>query len=95
MKMSCYSSNRIEDINSFGDSFNPSKLSSYSVHGKGVIDVEMGTTIRIIVGDSNSDVELRLVEDHTYGLKVNKLTSKHHKIQLDLSEYVIAVEDYS
>lgn len=94
MKMSCYSTNRVDSIDSFGG-FSPSKVAKYVVDGKGTIEIDLGSIRNIHVGGSEEEVELFLEEDNSYDLKVNKLTSRHHKIKLDLSEYIVDSEENS
>lgn len=100
MKMSCYTSNREDELDILSNEFIPKKILKYIIPNKdgslkGTVDMEMCNVIRMEVGSDEDDIQLLLEEDYSYDLKVNKITSKHHKIALDLSDYVIEKEDDS
>lgn len=91
MKMSCYSSNREDDIDLLTTGFTPKKTISYSITNKaglkGNVVIDMCQVFRMSVGSPDTDIELSLEEDYTYELKVNKITSRQHKFKLDLVDY--------
>lgn len=98
MKMSCYTSNREDELDALSMEFIPKKVLKYRIPNKdgglkGTVDMEMCNVIRMEVGSDDSDVQLYLEEDYTYDLKVNKITSKHHKVALDLSDYIVEKQD--
>lgn len=100
MKMSCYTSNREDALDIMMGSFNPKKVVHYIIPNKnggtlGTVDIEMCNVLKMVVGDDNSDVQLFLEEDYTYELKVNKLTSRQHKIKLALSSFSREQEETS
>lgn len=93
MKMSCYTSNRVDAYDLIAGSFNPRKLIMFDIPNRGTMSLNMGNVVSMHVGDENSDVQLSLEEDGTYDLKVNKLTSRQHKFKLDLHEFEREVKD--
>lgn len=100
MKMSCYSSNREDFLDSVMSNFNAKKILKYNIPNKdgslkGTVDMEMCNVIKMEVGTDEDEVQLFLEEDYTFDLKVNKITNRHHKIKLDLTDYLIEQEDDS
>ncbi|MGV3076446.1 hypothetical protein ACEE21_15315, partial [Clostridium baratii] len=98
MKMSCYTSNREDELDALSMEFIPKKVLRYIIPNKdgttkGTVDMEMCNVIKMEVGSDDSDIQLYLEEDYTYDLKVNKITSKHHKVALDLSDYMVESKD--
>lgn len=98
MKMSCYTSNREDGFDSSLLGFVPQKVVSYLIPDKsgnikGRVEIDMCSLVKLEVGNAESDVQLFLEEDYTYGLKVNKLGNRHHKIKLDLSDFEREVID--
>lgn len=98
MKMSCYTSNREDDLEAFSEEFIPKKVLKYIIPNadgsiKGRVEMEMCTVLKLEVGTDEDEVQLFLEEDYTYDLKVNKITNRHHRIPLDLSEYILEKED--
>lgn len=98
MKMSCYTSNREDELDAMSMEFIPKKILKYIIPNKdgstrGTVDMEMCNVIKMEVGSDDSDIQLFLEEDYTYDLKVNKITNKHHKIALDLSDYIVENTD--
>lgn len=94
MKISCCTSNREDSLDVMMSDYTPKKIIRYVIPKKdggtwGTIDIDMCSIQRIEVGDENSNIQLFLEDDKTYDLKVNKITSRHHKIKLDLSEFTL------
>lgn len=92
LKMSCYTSNRDDAFETIAGEFIPKRLIDYTVPRKngevlGKVSMEMCNVVSMHVGSADSDIQLELVEDNSYDLKVNKLTSRQHKIKLDLVDY--------
>lgn len=100
MKMSCYTANREDSLDAMLGEFSPKKVIKYNIPDKqgnirGTVDIEMCNVLKIEVGTDEDDTQLFLEEDYTYDLKINKITNRHHKIALDLSEYIIEKEEDS
>lgn len=100
MRISCHTSNREDELEALSNDFIPKKILKYVIPNKdgttkGTVDMEMCNVIKIEVGTEDDDVQLYLEEDYTYDLKVNKITNRHHKVALDLSEYVSEISDDS
>lgn len=100
MKSSCYTSNREDflDLVYGANTFSPKRITKYIIPDKnggtkGTVELNMCSVVSMHVGDDNSDVQLVLEEDHSYYLKVNKLTSRQHKIKLDLSDFTLKKEE--
>lgn len=98
MKMSCYTSNREDELDALLGEFTPKKILKYRIPDKdggfkGTVHMEMCNIIKLEVGTDADDVQLYLEEDYLYNLKVNKITPKHHKIALDLVDYVVEKRD--
>ena len=98
MKMSCYTANREDELEALSMEFNPKKVLKYiipdsqgSIRGK--VELEMCNVVKMEVGTKEDHIQLYLEEDYSYGLKVNKITNRHHRIPLDLSEYIVERED--
>lgn len=100
MKMSCYTSNREDELDALSHEFTPKKNLRYIIPDKegntrGIVEMDMCNVVKIKVGDDSTDIQLHLEEDYTYDEKINKLTNRHHRIPLDLSDYIIEREDDS
>ena len=98
MKLNCFTSNRDDALDISMGVFSPRKELSYTIPNKsggtlGSVVMSMCSVVGMRVGDSSSNIELVLEEDYTHTLKINKLTRTHHKIKLDLSEYLLENND--
>lgn len=92
MKMSCFTSNREDELEALSGEYIPKKVLRYNIPNadgtcRGIVETMMCSVVRMEVGDSNSDVQLVLEEDYNYDLKVNKQSNRSHKIALDLSDF--------
>lgn len=93
MKMSCYTSNREDSLDVSLGAVTPKKILKYIIPNKdggilGKVDMEMCNVLKMEVGDEDSNIQLYLEEDYTYTTKVNKITSRQHKISLNLEDYI-------
>lgn len=100
MRMSCYTSNREDALELMLNEFVPKKVTNYIIPDKngdilGRVSLNMCSLLSMDMGDSNSPIQLHLEEDGSYNLKVNKLTSRQHKIKLELSDYTPESNDNS
>lgn len=93
MKMSCYTSNREDELEALSAEFIPKKVLKYRIPNKdgslmGTVDIDMCNVVRMEVGSYNDSTHLLLEEDYSYDVKVSKITSKSHKLALDLDDYI-------
>lgn len=88
MKQSCHITNRDDYYELNQAYYDPKKIVSYTVEGKGSISLEMGSIHKLSYRDELTDTELVLEEDYSYDLKVNKQTSRQHNIKLKLSDFL-------
>lgn len=88
MKQSCNKFTRVGDDSLYDVGFIPNKVSKYVFEGKGFMELDMKTILRMSYKNEDEDISLYLEEDGSYYEKIFNPVSTSHKFKLDLSEFV-------